>query len=74
MDGEIKFWLNPVDQESYRAGWYSIDDLIAWVYNQGPIVIHPDEEDDHPDDEWDARDDVTIHWLPDNDTRALTRR
>jgi hypothetical protein len=75
MDGEIKFWLNPVDQESYRAGWYSIDDLIAWVYNQGPIVIHPDEEeDDHPDDEWDTRDNVTIHWLPDGDAHALTRR
>ncbi|MCS6939269.1 MAG: hypothetical protein RMJ55_16205 [Roseiflexaceae bacterium] len=77
MDGEIKFWLNPVDQESYRAGWYSIDDLIAWVYNEGPIVIHREtDEDDEFDDEWDARNtrnDVTIRWLPDSETHTVSR-
>ncbi|MCS6842419.1 MAG: hypothetical protein NZ699_01330 [Roseiflexus sp.] len=77
MDGEIKFWLNPVDQESYRAGWYSIDDLIAWVYNEGPIVIRREEdEDDELDDEWNARDNrdnVTIHWLPDSETHTMSR-
>lgn len=73
MDGEIKFWLNPVDQESYRAGWYSIDDLIAWVYNEGPIVIHHEDEDDELEDEWDARDNVAIRWLPDSETHTMSR-
>jgi hypothetical protein len=74
MDGEIKFWLNPVDQESYRAGWYSIDDLIAWVYNEGPIVIHSEtDEDDDFDNEWDARNNVAIRWLPDSETHTISR-
>lgn len=74
MDGEIKFWLNPVDQGSYRAGWYSIDDLIAWVHNQGPIVIHPepDEEDDPFADTWDARDDVNLRWLPNDEVHTVS--
>ncbi len=73
MDGEIKFWLNPVDQESYRAGWYSIDDLIAWVYNEGPIVIHPEaDEDDDLDEPWDAHDTMVIRWLPDSETHTMS--
>ena len=42
MDGEIRFRLNPSDQELYRTGWFSIDDLIAWTGELGPIVIERD--------------------------------
>jgi len=39
IDGQIRFWLNPIDQTHYRMGWFGIDDLIAWTEDQGPIVI-----------------------------------
>jgi hypothetical protein len=71
MDGEIRFWLNPSDQENYRSGWFSIDDLIAWAHNQGPVVIYPedDEEDDFEDDELPfSADGVKITWLPEGET------
>lgn len=70
MDGEIRFWLNPMDQESYRSGWFSIDDLIAWVHNYGPICIYPVDEEEEEDEFWDARDDVAIHWLPESQKRV----
>jgi hypothetical protein len=46
IDGAIRFWLNPKDQELYRAGWFTIDELIAWAYNDGPIMQQFDDEDD----------------------------
>ena len=33
----IKFWLNPHEQNKYNSGWYSIEDLDAWIAGQGPI-------------------------------------
>ncbi|GAB4111334.1 MAG: hypothetical protein Fur005_21030 [Roseiflexaceae bacterium] len=47
IDGEIRFWLNPHEQDIYRSGWFSIDDLIAWAHETGPIVIE-EEFDDEP--------------------------
>ena len=38
MDGEVRFWLNPVDQQRFAVGWFSIDDLIAWLNDTGPIL------------------------------------
>jgi len=38
-DGQICFWLNPTDQSLYRMGWFSIDDLIQWSHETGPIMI-----------------------------------
>lgn len=45
MDGEIRFWLNPNEQDIYRSGWFSIDDLIAWTHEYGPIVIEDEDEE-----------------------------
>jgi len=65
MDGGIKFWLNPNDQDLYHTGWFSIDELIAWTHDSGPVMIEEllDEElgdysstSDHSG--------VTIRWLP----------
>lgn len=46
MDGEIRFWLNPNEQDIYRSGWFSIDDLIAWTHEYGPIVIQDEDEEE----------------------------
>jgi len=49
MDGEIRFWLNPKDQDLYHTGWFSIDDLIAWARDAGSIMqedLFEDEDDD----------------------------
>ena len=40
-DGEIRFWLNPIDHTCYQMGWFGIDDLIAWTEDLGPIAIDP---------------------------------
>ena len=62
MDGGIRFWLNPNDQDIYRAGWFSIDELIAWTNDIGPIVIEEEiEEDQGP---WQRTSSVAITWLP----------
>lgn len=61
MDGEIRFWLNPSEQDIYRAGWFSIDDLIAWTQDRGPIMIEDEEPDEGP---WQQTDGVAITWLP----------
>jgi hypothetical protein len=53
IDGAIRFWLNPRDQDSYRSGWFTIDELIAWAHNDGPVLNEPEYEDefDRLDDE-----------------------
>lgn len=35
---ELKFWLNPHDQNKYQYGWYNIDELKQWAKDKGPIV------------------------------------
>jgi hypothetical protein len=35
---EIHFWLNPVDQKSFEAGWYTADELREWIKGTGPVV------------------------------------
>lgn len=46
MDGGIRFWLNPNAQDIYRSGWFSIDDLIAWAHDDGPIMIEEELEEE----------------------------
>jgi hypothetical protein len=31
-------WLNPYEQEQYNSGWYDLDDLVAWINDESPIV------------------------------------
>ena len=56
MDGEVRFWLNPVDQERYAVGWFSIDDLIAWQHDSGPVLRNTTTNTSN-------RDDVSVRWL-----------
>ena len=60
MEGGIKFWLNPTEQDLYRPGWYTIDELIAWTHDTGPVMI--EDLDDHG---------VTITWLSSSDESAV---
>jgi hypothetical protein len=48
MDGEVRFWLNPVDQNSYAVGWFTIDELVQWAHDMGPVLIADDEDYDKP--------------------------
>ena len=78
MDGEIRFWLNPTDQENYRSGWFSIDDLIAWAHDTGPIVIQHEPEEEFDEEEldeqsWSSADGVKITWLDGDTTRTEPR-
>jgi ribosomal protein L29 len=64
MDGQIRFWLNPTDQVQYQSGWFTIDELLQWSRNRGPVIVH--EEDDEDESEpWTDVDGVRIRWLPD---------
>ena len=38
-ENEIEFWLNPWDQVNNRCGWFTLEDLIDWTKNKGPIPI-----------------------------------
>jgi hypothetical protein len=64
MDGEIRFWLNPNEQDLYRTGWFSIDDLIAWTGELGPIVIEEELDPALDEERWKEADGVAITWLP----------
>lgn len=64
MDGQIRFWLNPTDQVQYQAGWYTIDELIQWSGNRGPVIVREEDDDDEVET-WTEVDGVRIRWLPD---------
>jgi hypothetical protein len=64
MEGGIKFWLNPNDQDMYRSGWFSIDELIAWTHDSGPIMIEELTDEDLEAGPWDQAGGVAITWLP----------
>lgn len=36
---EVKFWLNPMDQQDYHYGLYSVDELRQWAKGTGPVMI-----------------------------------
>jgi hypothetical protein len=66
VEGEIRFWLNPNDQANYQSGWFSIDDLIAWAHNSGPVVI---EEEFEEEETFDVTHSVNITRLSEDDIR-----
>lgn len=35
---ELLFFLNPRHQTKFAYGWYSVEDLMAWTKDEGPIV------------------------------------
>jgi len=65
MDGEIRFWLNPRDHELYNTGWFSIDDLVAWAGNTGPILNELLDEELAEE-----LADASISWMPSESGRT----
>ncbi|MCU0490040.1 MAG: hypothetical protein MUD01_00425 [Chloroflexaceae bacterium] len=71
VDGDIRFWLNPKDQFSYQMGWFSIDELIAWTQNRGPVLREEEPEDEElAEDPWTVDGNVRITWLPETSNDA----
>lgn len=70
MEGDIRFWLNPIDQELYQAGWYTIDELIGWTRQVGPIVHTFEDEDE--DEDLTTVDGVRIRWLADGSMEKVS--
>jgi hypothetical protein len=65
MEGGIKFWLNPNDQDIYHSGWFSIDELIAWAHDTGPVMIEEIFEDEaERTGPYQQTGGVSITWLP----------
>jgi hypothetical protein len=34
----VVYWLNPMEQDRYTAGWYTVEDLKLWGEDKGPVV------------------------------------
>jgi hypothetical protein len=34
---DVHYWLNPSDQNNDNYGWYTVEDLMLWAVNNGPI-------------------------------------
>jgi hypothetical protein len=65
IEGGIKFWLNPNEHDLYNSGWFSIDELIAWSHDLGPVMIEELDEDELEDaPQNDQAGGVAITWLP----------
>lgn len=37
-DGIWRAWLNPYDQKSHNTGWYTVEELLLWAKDQGPVM------------------------------------
>lgn len=35
---DVVFWLNPMQQQSYAAGYFTVEDLEAWAKGEGPVL------------------------------------
>lgn len=34
----IVFFLNPRDQQKYNSGWFTVEELDAWILGKGPVI------------------------------------
>ena len=39
QETEVKFWLNPMNQQDYDCGLFSVDELRQWAKGTGPVMI-----------------------------------
>lgn len=39
---EISYWLNPEEQRNNNYGWFTLQDLLDWIQNKGPILKVPE--------------------------------
>jgi hypothetical protein len=38
IQGQIRFWLNPMQQHIHNCGWFTPDELLLWATDQGPVM------------------------------------
>ena len=38
QEAELKFFLNPAQQDKFQAGWYNLDELRQWAKDEGPVL------------------------------------
>ena len=36
-DHPVVYWLNPTDQDANNYGWFTVEDLDAWIAGTGPV-------------------------------------
>ena len=34
----IMLWLNPMNQQIYNSGWFTIEMLEEWIEDKGPVI------------------------------------
>jgi len=34
----VVYWLNPMQQSEHNFGWYTVEDLMLWAKDQGPVI------------------------------------
>jgi len=34
----VMFWLNPQEQNKYRCGWFTVEELTEWAEDKGTII------------------------------------
>ena len=37
IESGLLFFLNPCEQKAYRHGWFTLNELVAWSQNRGPV-------------------------------------
>ena len=37
-DYDVVYWLNPYEQHKYNSGWYTVEQLLKWAENEGPVI------------------------------------
>lgn len=37
--GELRYWLNPCEQDVNNYGWFTLEDLKLWAVDEGPIPM-----------------------------------
>lgn len=35
---DIRFWLNPMEQNKYNSGWFTVEELEQWANDKGPAM------------------------------------
>ncbi|MBP9819562.1 hypothetical protein KBC79_02370 [Candidatus Woesebacteria bacterium] len=48
FEGDVRFWLNPTDQKINDSGWYSLEELTAWLNDEPENpVLRSNREKEH---------------------------
>lgn len=37
IEGQLKFWLNPMEQDRNNCGWFTAEELEQWIEGTGPV-------------------------------------